>query len=44
MTSYPHKDMTHIIKINYGIIIPEKKYDIIMTKRGHDITFLFIEL
>ena len=25
MTSYPHKDMTHIIKINYGIIIPEKK-------------------
>ena len=24
MTSQPHQDMTHIIKINYGIIIPEK--------------------
>ena len=24
MTSYPHEDMTHIIKINYDIIIPEK--------------------
>ena len=39
MTPYPHMDMTHIIKINYSIIIPEK-WDIIMTTWGHDMTFL----